>query len=279
MYGHQPSPPFVQAKLQRTRSSGFQQVSPYGSPGMPAPQPPLPGVPFQSAASFTSPPPPLEDRSVAGSTAHPKSSGAPEAATFSFKLRHEASGKVFRFTASAAALDDLFTQILEKTGLRPATDRGNDSTVAADRIAYEDDDGDLVGLATDHDLIEAVAMARRAGWSRLLLHGGSPAPQQPPSVPLPPPLAVRSVPSPAASSAAAFADRAGAAPAAPEPGARQAAAADSDAAAVDGSSTVVASAPGLLDLLREAPMPVNVAISAAIVVLAAYAVSRLQRNS
>ncbi|KAJ1549828.1 hypothetical protein HK405_002179, partial [Cladochytrium tenue] len=132
MYGQQPSPPFVQAQLQRTRSSGFQQVSPYGSPGMPAPQPPLPGVPFQSAASFTSPP--LEDRSVAGSTAHPTSSGAPEAATFSFKLRHEASGKVFRFTASAAALDDLFTQIREKTGLRPATDRGNDSTVAADRI-------------------------------------------------------------------------------------------------------------------------------------------------
>ncbi|KAJ3196698.1 hypothetical protein HK101_008037 [Irineochytrium annulatum] len=110
------------------------------------------------------------------------------------------------------------------------------------RVSYEDDEGDLVHLSTDNDLEDAVVMARRAGWTKLSLS-----------------VAVAGVSLPGA-------------------GGEKDVAGSSEPAGT--SNAVILRRPedaSFVDFFREAPLPVNVALSAGIVLVTAYIISRLQR--
>ncbi|KAI8619001.1 hypothetical protein BC830DRAFT_1106065 [Chytriomyces sp. MP71] len=113
------------------------------------------------------------------------------------------------------------------------------------RLSYEDDDGDWVLLSVDADLEEAVNMARRLGEKLCLRVGDAPA-------------------------ASAYA--VGAPPATADTGAG---AKD----AVSPTSSVPPASKGVVEFLQEAPLSVNVALSAGIVVVAAFVVSRLYNQN
>lgn len=79
---------------------------------------------------------------------------------FVFKVSDGASGHFHRIMCRFNAIGPLLEQIRFKMGL--------DDTEAV-RLKYEDDDGDLALLTSDESLVEAVHMAQRAGWKRLVL--------------------------------------------------------------------------------------------------------------
>ncbi|KAK9054593.1 hypothetical protein SSX86_025672 [Deinandra increscens subsp. villosa] len=82
--------------------------------------------------------------------------------TFSFKIQ-DRKGRMHRFTCETHSLTDLITAILQRVG--GEIDRNN-----LPQILYEDEDKDMVMLATDSDLVAAVEHARSAGWKGLKLH-------------------------------------------------------------------------------------------------------------
>ncbi|CAH1423162.1 unnamed protein product [Lactuca virosa] len=82
--------------------------------------------------------------------------------TFAFKIQ-DRKGRMHRFICETHSLTDLITAILQRVG--GEIDRNN-----LPQILYEDEDKDMVILATDSDLVAAVQHARSAGWKGLKLH-------------------------------------------------------------------------------------------------------------
>ncbi|KAI3777671.1 hypothetical protein L1987_47472 [Smallanthus sonchifolius] len=76
--------------------------------------------------------------------------------TFSFKIQ-DRKGRMHRFMCETQSLTDLITAILQRVGSE--IDRNN-----LPQILYEDEDKDMVILATDSDLVAAVEHAKSAGW-------------------------------------------------------------------------------------------------------------------
>ncbi|KAI3785875.1 hypothetical protein L1987_45001 [Smallanthus sonchifolius] len=82
--------------------------------------------------------------------------------TFAFKIQ-DRKGRMHRFMCDTHSLTELITAILQRVG--GEIDRNN-----LPQILYEDEDKDMVILATDSDLVAAVEHARSAGWKGLKLH-------------------------------------------------------------------------------------------------------------
>ncbi|ORY46415.1 CBS-domain-containing protein [Rhizoclosmatium globosum] len=138
---------------------------------------------------------------------------------FGYKLRDKRSGKVHRFTSSSMNVSDVYAVIRAKTGGAPGC-------------------GDMILLGSNADLEEAVGMARRFGWERLVLHKEK----------------EKEV-----------------APAAVEEHPRAA----SNRRSTQRRASVAEG--GVTEFLRDAPLAVNVALSAGIVVVAAFVMSRFSR--
>ncbi|TPX62265.1 hypothetical protein PhCBS80983_g00496 [Powellomyces hirtus] len=85
---------------------------------------------------------------------------------FPFKLRDGRNGKVYRFTARVDSMNDLVSKVFEKCGVDATA-----STVEH-KFNYMDDEGDVIAIASDKDLEEGVDMARAAGWKRLMIFYG-----------------------------------------------------------------------------------------------------------
>ncbi|KAJ3207126.1 hypothetical protein HDU82_004053 [Entophlyctis luteolus] len=144
---------------------------------------------------------------------------------FGYKLRDMRTSKIHRFTSSASNVTEVYAAIRAKIGGAPGM------------VSYEDDDKDLVLLGSNADLEEAVAMARKFGWERLVLSVGEAEN---------PTLATQN-------------------------NARQTTLESKPVPARRHSDS------SLADYLKDAPMAVNVAISAGIVVAAAFVISRMHR--
>ncbi|KAD2806095.1 hypothetical protein E3N88_39472 [Mikania micrantha] len=82
--------------------------------------------------------------------------------TFSFKIQ-DRKGRMHRFMCETHSLADLITAILQRVG--GEIDRKN-----LPQILYQDEDMDMVMLATNGDLVAAVQHAISAGWKELKLH-------------------------------------------------------------------------------------------------------------
>ncbi|KAI8818721.1 uncharacterized protein EV422DRAFT_536623 [Fimicolochytrium jonesii] len=82
---------------------------------------------------------------------------------FAFKLRDGATGKVYRFASRRDSYEELVERVRQKSGADETTDL---------KITYIDDEGDVISITTDKDLEEGVQMAVSAGWKRLLLFIG-----------------------------------------------------------------------------------------------------------
>ncbi|KAE8889740.1 Myosin-I heavy chain [Phytophthora fragariae] len=80
--------------------------------------------------------------------------------TFVFKVSDGPQGHFHRIMCRFNTMGPLLEQIRFKMGL--------DDNEAL-RLKYEDDEGDLALLTSDESLVEAVHMAQRAGWKRLVL--------------------------------------------------------------------------------------------------------------
>ncbi|TPX73644.1 hypothetical protein CcCBS67573_g05085 [Chytriomyces confervae] len=190
----------------------------------------------QQYQQFAPPPPPSTILSGAGST-YPQL----DPSQFGYKLRDKRSGKVHRFTSSSSQISDIYSTIRTKTG------SGGSAMV----VSYEDEDGDLVLLGSNADVEEAVGMARRFGWERLILHIGE-------TVAAPVEKASKEVGGKSTSKSN-----------------------NSSSSKRRGSISSVESGPGasaaVADFLRDAPLAVNVALSAGIVIAAAFVISRMQR--
>ncbi|CAN6381290.1 unnamed protein product [Urochloa humidicola] len=103
-------------------------------------------------------------RSQMMSDAHHESVVGSEAAypsVFSFKLQ-DRRGRMHRFSCEVQSLTPLVTCILRRLGADIDPDR-------LPQILYEDEDHDMVVLASDDDLAAAVDHARLAGWKGLKL--------------------------------------------------------------------------------------------------------------
>ncbi|KAJ3019910.1 UNVERIFIED_CONTAM: hypothetical protein HDU68_010432 [Siphonaria sp. JEL0065] len=155
---------------------------------------------------------------------------------FGYKLRDKRSAKVHRFTSSSQNVSEVYAAIRGKTGTAPGV------------VSYEDEEGDLILLGSNADLEEAVGIARRLGWERLVLHIGE-AP-----VPVVAPVTAKGPSSIASASPVRGGGKSG-----------------DKRLARRGSFGEQGS---VTEFLRDAPLAVNVAISAGIVVIAAFVISR-----
>ncbi|KAJ3237404.1 hypothetical protein HDU81_009502 [Chytriomyces hyalinus] len=112
-------------------------------------------------------------RSVLGGVA-PSSvgtSGLPPG-LFAFKLRDFEAKTTHRFTSSAHDLESLQGIVNSKIRtIRNAENAGSNNSLVGEfqRVCYVDDEGDIVRLDTDADLVEAVEVARRCGWGRVVV--------------------------------------------------------------------------------------------------------------
>ncbi|KAJ3338393.1 hypothetical protein HDU93_009558 [Gonapodya sp. JEL0774] len=83
--------------------------------------------------------------------------------TYKFK---DAAGNVHRLRGSAVSYGELHRAVAMKL----SKDESDFS------LSYEDDDGDRVQLATDEDLVQAIQIAKKQGWARIMLSVGDPRP-------------------------------------------------------------------------------------------------------
>ncbi|ORY38161.1 hypothetical protein BCR33DRAFT_720872 [Rhizoclosmatium globosum] len=83
---------------------------------------------------------------------------------FAFKLRDFEAGTTHRFTASMDSVKALEELVNTKLGI--TVGEGEESR---SRVCYLDDEDDVVVLDGDADLIEAVEIANRCGWGRLVV--------------------------------------------------------------------------------------------------------------
>ena len=95
-------------------------------------------------------------------TPTPRTVKSPIDDSFVFKFRDVGhSGAVFRLTARSHSLSALIDQVQRKLGAGYGRE--------VHKVSYVDDEGDLVNMSSDADLVEAVNMARRLQWPRLML--------------------------------------------------------------------------------------------------------------
>jgi cobalamin biosynthesis Mg chelatase CobN len=80
--------------------------------------------------------------------------------TFIFKVSDRTQGHYHRILCRYDSITVLFEQVRAKMSVEAADEI---------RLKYEDDDGDLAVLTSDESLVEAVSMAKRAGWKRIVL--------------------------------------------------------------------------------------------------------------
>jgi len=100
--------------------------------------------------------------------------GAQEETPFTFKFKSP-GGRVHRIAVTASAgLEDLVTVVAEKLGSEttvlggvPTFDEGGKMSYTGFALSYLDNDGDTVSLTTDHDLLEAITLARRGGKEKV----------------------------------------------------------------------------------------------------------------
>lgn len=93
--------------------------------------------------------------------------GAPEEAPFTFKFKSP-SGRVHRLQVTASAgLEDFVAVVAQKLGAEadgiggiPSAEDGRLSR-GGFALSYLDNEGDTVSLTTDHDLLEAITLARQ----------------------------------------------------------------------------------------------------------------------
>ncbi|KAJ3148709.1 hypothetical protein HDU89_004559 [Geranomyces variabilis] len=103
----------------------------------------------------------------AGSTLHTRS--VVDDGQFAFKLRDGRTGKVYRIVSRVDSLPELISKVHEKCGSDALEMTGSGES---NRLNYLDDEGDVISISTDRDLEEAVDMARAAGWKRLMIFLG-----------------------------------------------------------------------------------------------------------
>ncbi|KAJ3352735.1 hypothetical protein HDU83_007683 [Entophlyctis luteolus] len=158
------------------------------------------------------------------------------------KLTDAGRGKVLRFhVTNTTTLAELRAIVAGRLGL----DKGGVGP-GIGKLSYEDDDGDWVLLSSDSDLDDAIGMARRLGEKLnvrvgdVLQRGGEEEAQ----------TQIVGIPTPGAASVSKD----------------------------DGADSKNASNGSVVDFLKDAPLPVNVAISAGIVVAAAFVLSRLSHT-
>ncbi|KAJ3195585.1 hypothetical protein HK101_011728 [Irineochytrium annulatum] len=114
-------------------------------------------------------PPILLSRGGAAAGGSPQRGGAgaaPADGSFTFKLKDLDTGKIHRIVCPPI-LSTLTRAVLLKLGSDHPRLPSNPSQPVA--LSYLDDEGDVVHLASDADLEEAVAMARAVGWRRVML--------------------------------------------------------------------------------------------------------------
>ncbi|KAJ3230166.1 hypothetical protein HDU81_004742 [Chytriomyces hyalinus] len=191
----------------------------------------------QQYQQFAPPPPPSTILSNGGST-FPQL----DPSQFGYKLRDNRSGKVHRFTSSSSQISEIYSTIRTKTA------SGGTAMV----VSYEDEDGDLVLLGSNADVEEAVGMARRFGWERLILHIGEP------------------VAAPVEKASKEVVGKSSSKNASSSSSKRRGSISSVESGQQGGASAIA-------DFLRDAPLAVNVALSAGIVIAAAFVISRMQR--
>jgi PB1 domain len=166
-----------------------------------------------------------------------------ELGTFSFKLRVASSKKVYRFTSGWNSLAKMYTQVCAKTGSTTkysdelATELDITLAGTALRLCYIDDEGDVVVLESDKDLEEAVSMSKRMGSRHLAIYLGEPAVD--------------------AQSSVSSRSR-GASP------------------QLVNTQNTIKRDEGVWATLAQAPLPVNIAISAGIVLITTFLISRMK---
>ena len=119
--------------------------------------------------------------------------GAVEDTPFTFKFKAP-SGRVHRLAVTASAgLQDLISVIADKLGNEidsvggiPSFDDGKMGH-AGFALSYMDNEGDTVSITTDHDLLEAISLARQARRDKvdLFVHDPSKAAIPPTTAPQP----------------------------------------------------------------------------------------------
>ncbi|KAJ3157450.1 hypothetical protein HDU86_003342 [Geranomyces michiganensis] len=201
----------------------------------------------------------------AGSTLHTRS--VVDDGQFAFKLRDGRTGKVYRIVSRVDSLSELIVKVHEKCGPDALDVTGS----AESKLNYLDDEGDVISISSDRDLEEAVDMARAAGWKRLMIFLGD----------LPPPAAPGLNNSFSRSAATIDVDdsvssvSASSSPLVRRRTFHQSTASDitaGDRAMVLRDENVVA-APArreeseVIRFLRDAPLPINVAISGSIILV------------
>jgi hypothetical protein len=124
----------------------------------------------------------------------------PSEIPFAFKFKAP-SGRVHRLQVVAAhGIEELVANVTSKLGGEVEGIGGvpvvEDGKVGASgyALSYLDDEGDSVSITTDHDLLEAILLARQAGHDKvdLFVHD----PEKPPTAPVPTPVPEPVLPSP-----------------------------------------------------------------------------------
>ncbi|KAJ3073285.1 hypothetical protein HDU98_001835 [Podochytrium sp. JEL0797] len=85
--------------------------------------------------------------------------------TFGFKLRDFSQGRTHRFTAPIDSLLHLQHLVHAKLNLP--------DTPTPAQICYFDDEEDIIHLNTDADLLDAIQLANRLGWARIVIFSES----------------------------------------------------------------------------------------------------------
>lgn len=127
----------------------------------------------------------------------------PAEVPFPFKFKAP-SGRVHRLQVVAAhGIEELVANVTAKLGGEVEGIGGapvvEDGKVGASgyALSYLDDEGDSVSITTDHDLLEAILLARQAGHDKVDLFVHDPA--HPPTAPAPTPVPEPVLPTPVAS--------------------------------------------------------------------------------
>ncbi|EGF77349.1 hypothetical protein BATDEDRAFT_36036 [Batrachochytrium dendrobatidis JAM81] len=216
---------------------------------------------------------------------------------FTFKLKdmtRTGNGKVFRFSSRFNSLSEVYAQVCLKTGAKSlifeaAATSGTTHSMRSEhldletkdgeivRICYMDDENDVVHLESDKDVEEAVLMSRRLGLTRLMIYLGEP-------------LLQNAVTDSQYSSGTATPNVGHHGQVVRYEDSHQSVV--SEQSLVEGGNSrinpVVVYNPinggqgrdppaSIVDYLKDAPLPVNIAISAGIIVVASYLIMKLQR--
>jgi hypothetical protein len=107
---------------------------------------------------------------------------------FTFKLRDMSvnNGKIYRFSSPCNSLQAMYDQVCSKTGYTtkytpedPTLLDFITSNGTTARLCYLDDEGDIVSIESDKDLLEAVYMCYSLHASRLMIFLGDPPADMP----------------------------------------------------------------------------------------------------